>query len=791
MKNIRLYLFFYYFFFLSFSAYSQHSTVKILGKVVESDGRQPVEFATVLVADKESDKAITGVTTIEDGTFEIKVSHSNFYVEVSFIGFVSQRIEDFSIEDGVINLNTIILKVNNQNLDEITVTAERSSTEFKLDKRVFNVGKDLGNSGASALEVLNNVPSVEVNIEGQISLRGSQGVQILINGKPSVLSSDGANALGTITAEMIEKIEVITNPSAKYDAEGTSGILNIVLKENDKKGLNGAVTLNTGIPNNHSIGLSLNNRTEKFNLFTQLGVGHRTNPNDSERISHDLLSDQLLNRLGNSEKNETFYNIVLGTDYHISSNDVITLSGRFAFEEEEETSDNDFAFSQNGNREQEWNRLESTTATNPKWQYELQYKKDFKDHKERDLLFSALGNFFGKDQSSTFNDETSLGMRDNFTQKTATDFKEAQYTFKLDYTHPFAEKYTIETGAQYLLNDVGNDYEVSSLEDGEFVLDPNFTNFFEYQQGVVGVYTTLAFEEKKWGAKAGLRYENTKLNTLLRNTGEENDDDYSNFFPSFHTSYNVNDKVSFQAGYSKRIFRPRLWDLNPFFNIRDNFNIFTGNPDLQPELTDSYEITGIYAGEKLSMNFGVYHRYTTDVVEDIITFQDNVSLRMPLNIGTNKTTGLEYNMKYNPIKWATVMADFNYNNFVRNGEFSDLSFDFSGNRWTSKITTKFKLPAQTDLEVSGRYNSKFKTVQGEQNSNYFVNLGIRKKILKGKIILNLSIRDVFATRRWESTTDQPDFYLYSNRQRGRFTVFGVSYGFGKGEAMEFSGHKRF
>ena len=791
MKTVYYHLILCCLAFPTMEGIAQKSGITLTGKVVEERSQQPIEFASILIADKESNQTLSGTTTSEDGSFQMLVDASNFFIEVSFLGFVSKRIEQFSIQNGRIDLGSISLISNSQDLDEVTISAEKSSTEFKLDKRVFNVGKDLSNSGASALEVLNNVPSVNVNIEGQISLRGSQGVQILINGKPSVLSSEGGNALGTITADLIERIEVITNPSAKYDAEGTSGIINIVLKKNEKKGLNGAVTLNTGVPNNHSFGLSLNRRTEKLNLFTQIGIGHRTFPNDQERINEDLINGTLLTSTGDSEKNETFYNLILGADYNITPNDVITLSGRLAYEIETEFSDNDFNFIRNKLPEQSWNRLEETEATNPKYEYEFQYKKDFKDHKEHDLLFSALGQFFGKDQSSQFNDNTTSGSRENFAQQTATDFREAQYTFKLDYTRPIGEFYTIETGAQYLLNDVSNDFEVSNFDGDAFIVDPNFTNFFEYTQGVLGFYTTAAYEGKKWGLKAGLRYEHTDLNTELRNTGETNELNFGNFFPSVHTSYIFSKNLSFQAGYSRRIYRPRLWDLNPFFNIRDNFNISTGNPNLLPEFTDSYEITGIYKIEKVSLNFGVYHRYTTEVIEDIITFEDNVSLRMPFNIGTNKTTGVEYNMKYTPKEWLSVLLDFNYNTFNREGDFSDISFDFRGDRWSTKLTTQIKLPAEFDLEFSGNYFSQFKTVQGVQASNYFLNSGVRKKIMKGKIILNLSVRDVFASQRWQSTTNQSDFFLYSRGMRGRFTVFGISYGFGKGEAMEFSSQKRF
>ena len=245
-----------------------------------------------------------------------------------------------------------------------------------------------------------------------------------------------------------------------------------------------------------------------------------------------------------------------------------------------------------------------------------------------------------------------------------------------------------------------------------------------------------------------------------------------------------------QAGYSRRIRRPGLRELNPFSNIRNNFSISTGNPDLQPEYTDALELTSIHKIGKASLNLSLYNRYTTDVIESIRTFNNNVSTSSPENVGTSNTTGFEANSKYSPNNWFTISAEFNINYFKRQGNFEGVNFDFNGNRWTSQLTTKYKLPAQFDLEITGDYQSKFKTVQGEQAENLFADLGIRKKMFKGRTIINLSVRDVFASRIDKSITDQPNFYLESSRQRGRFITFGISYGFGKGEAMEFSGQRR-
>ena len=299
---------------------------------------------------------------------------------------------------------------------------------------------------------------------------------------------------------------------------------------------------------------------------------------------------------------------------------------------------------------------------------------------------------------------------------------------------PIKSFFTLETGGQFVSQDVSNEFVVSNFNDTEFIEDPNLTNQFSFDQKVLAFYGTGAFEKGKWGIKTGLRVEDTDLKTLLRETNESNNRNYLNYFPSAHASYKFSDVFSVQAGYSRRIYRPRLWDLNPFFNIRNNFNIRQGNPDLNPEFTDSYEINTIFTQEKYSLNFAVFHRYTTQVIERISTFNDNVNVVMPLNIGSNRSTGLELNFKYRMGRKVTFTGDLNYNAFNRIGSFEETSFDFQGDQYSGKVTSKLKLPKKFDVEITGRYQSRLKTVQSTVSDNLSMDLGIRKKLFKGKIV---------------------------------------------------------
>ncbi len=769
---------------LAFSASAQRS---LRGVVVENGSARPVPYATVVALPPTGETPLAGTSTDDAGAFRLSAPADAARLRVSFIGY---RDTTLALRDGRLDADTIVLRSASRRLEEVAVTAERSVVEFQLDKRVFRVGQDLASAGMGALDVLNNVPSVNVDVEGQVSLRGNTGVQILINGKPSVLSDEGAAALGTLTADMIEAVEVITNPSAKYEAEGSSGIINIVLKKEEKKGFNGSISANTGLPANHSLGVSLNRRTENFNFFTQFGAGYRSLPDSNRSVNLNRVDSTLVLSGGTEFRNERFANITLGTDYHIDERNVLTLSGSFAYEDEDQPSETRIEVLDNDGLVTRYLREETTTAGNPKYQYDLQYERRFRNDEDHVLQFSTQGNFFGKVQESAFTHRLLDGAFTDPDQRTATDFYQQDFLFKFDYVNPLSDAVTLETGAQYDLNDVGNAFSVSNRDSsGAFVVDSGLTNDFRWDQRVLGVYATGAWERDAWGVKGGLRVEYTDLNTLLATTGQANRQRYTNLFPSLHASYKISPRVSVQAGYSRRIYRPRLWDLNPFFNIRNNYNVRRGNPDLLPEFADSWELTGIVILDKASFNASAYHLRTTDVIERVSFFEGNVSVTAPVNVGTRNQTGFELNGKYTPTSWLSVNGDVNYGMFVRDGRYEGQDFDFHGRQWFARVTARFKLPAALEVEITGDYNSPFRTVQGMVSGFAFMDAGLRKKFWNGKLVTNVSVRDAFASRIRESAQVQPGFYRYDFSRRGRFLTLGVSYSFGKGEAMTYSGRR--
>ncbi len=778
--------------FISITSYSQNQDIiHITGRIIDDINRQPVEYATIRLYNN-NDSLISGTISDGSGKFNLESRIRNFILKIDFLGYSQITLTDYVIVGNRVDLKTIELRSTEMNLKDVVIRAEKSQTIFKMDKRIFNVGQDLISAGGSALDVLNNVPSVNVNIEGTISLRGNSNVLILINDKPSVLT-DG-NSLGTITAEMIEQVEVITNPSAKYDAEGTSGIINIILKKEDKRGTNGAVTVNTGIPHNHSIGVSLNHRTEKFNLFSQIGAGYRrflsrgnsvTIDNNTE-FSTSLYTDET------GEKNEQFYNIILGTDYHINNLNMITLSGHLGYEVEDENADINYNNYENDIFINKTNRNELTEAVNPKMEYRLNYERSFERDDKQRLTAGATGSYFGKDKSSDYQNTDISGDDEVSKQRSSTNFYDVQYNFTTDYIHPFTKKTILETGAKYEISKLINDYTLSDLNDSTWINNPNFTNEFEYKRNIAAWYATFAHEINNVGFKAGLRIENTNINTLLHNTDEENNQNYTDAFPSFHTTYKIEKGFSLQAGYSRRISRPGMWEINPFFSLRDEYNIQTGNPNLQPEYTNSFELTTIRIWKSAAINGSLYHNRTQDVISEIIKVSDNITYTTFENVGRSYNTGIELNAKTEPYEWISIMVDGNMNWYNRNGNYEDMDFDFNSHNWSGRLTMKLKMPLDTDIEFRGRHHSDYKDFQSIHKAQSMLDIGLRKKFMKGRAVINLSINDVFNSRKRTTITETNEFYRFDESQRsGRRIILGLSFGFGKGEAMEFSGQKIF
>lgn len=776
---------------ISCSIFSQEHINTITGIVVDEKNNNPLEFCTVALLKKSDSSLLGGSVTNFDGKFVVTTKQDDIIIRVSFIGYKDLYLDNINInKGGETELSKIKLSIDLELLEGVDVVGEKSEVYFKLDKRVFNVGKDLSQSGGSAIDVLNNVPSVEVTLEGIIQLRGNSGVQILINGKPSVLADESSNALGSISSDMIESIEVITSPSAKYDAEGTVGIINIILKSGQKKGINGSVTLNIGTPNNHSLGLSVSYRSEKINVFSQIGLGTRRFLNIDSSKNYNYENNTIFYTYGDGNKNENFANIRLGSDFYIDSLNTITISSNYAYELENHFSTIKYLLEENNNINSNFWRKENTYATNPKSSFDIHYQKKFKRNKEQLLDLGFLSSFFGKDKRSIFDNIHKIGNDIGVNQRTQIEFKDQEYIVNLDYIHPISKKWKNETGAKYETSINNNNSNVYNYKNLTWNKDTIFSNNFNYKIGIMAYYTTLSYEGDKWGAKGGVRLEQTNA-TANKHNEKIGNWNYINLFPSFHTSYKLSDNLSSQLGYSRRINRPSLFSLSPYFSFTDNYNLRTGNPNLQPEFSDLFELTVIKKLEKTSINTSIYASKNYDVIENIVVINNNKTTVLPENIGTSSNVGLELNTKISPIKKVSIFLDGNISYFKREGNYNEQVFNFENYKWYLRGNLKLKLPYKIELQTSINYNSKVKYVFTEREEYLYVNGGIRKKMKDGKFIANLSVRDIFNSRINRTIIKQTGSYIYKRNQRGRYIVLGISYNFGKGDAMEFSGHKMF
>lgn len=757
----------------------------IVGFVFDQNTKTPLEYATVSVFDSKTDTIIQGILVDAEGMFEIELdkTNSDVYIIFEFLGYKPKKVNDLIFEQQEIDLPDVYLSPDIQQLDEIVVTGEVSRTVFKLDRRIFNVGKDLTSSGASTLEILENIPSVTTDLKGTISLRGNSNVKVLINGNASASTSNGTTALNGIAPDMIERVEVITNPSAKYDAAGTAGILNIILKKERKSGLNGVLNLQTGVPNNHSLGVYLNYRTEKLSINGGVKGGYNTYITTDESLARDKTMNpiQSFYANGKGESDSKVFNANLGLDYNLTNTDFISVGGALGISKGNRAFNYDYHISDlNGNVENTSKRREDTNTDSPNHEYFFNYKKTLKGNEEHSLEVKYNALYFADFFTSFF--INSGDILSNAQQRSNTDFTERGKELRLDYTYPFAEEGELEVGAKYNFQKMKNRYRVDDLVDGAWMRNTDYSNVFFYNENLLAVYATFAQEYGKFGIKTGLRLERTKFKTLLEETNEESVQNYTNLFPSVHTSYKFTEAFSMQMSFSRRISRPNMHTLNPFESISDNFSQFQGNPALQPEYSNSYELGTIKDFDNGSLSATLYARTSTNTVERTQTVNNGITIIKPFNIGKRNDLGLELNANYKVNKWWRISSDFNWFYYKRTGRYLEQNFNFNSNQWMAGLISKFKLPITLDAEVSVNYRSKRKLLLVTIDDYFYTNLGLKKKLLKNRVALSFTVRDLLNTRNFGLLSDLDSFYRsQSTRWQGRRFTLGASIQLGKAE----------
>ncbi len=749
------------FFFICLSTLSAQSIVK--GKVLTPDGESAM-FATVMITDPETEEIITAANTDLDGKFEVQTEEEAFEVKITYIGFAEKRISDFSITDRVLDLGDIELQEDVEVLDEVLVVGERSTTEIQLDKRVFNVGKDLNARGGNALNVLENVPSVQVDVEGNVSLRGSGGVRILINGRPNGLVGDGGQGLRALTADMIEKVEVITNPSARYEAEGAAGVINIVLKKDRRKGFNGSFDINGGIPESYGGAANLNYRSGRLNWFTNYGLNYRTRVGRSS-IEQDLFTDMGVFRteqIGDRDRSGLSHNFRAGVDYNFDDKTTLTLAGRYNIGDDNNLNTTTYLDFLDDDFLERTIRTDEETEAEEETEVSLSFRREYSSKKHvltADIRYQDEVETESSDLRNTvFSDmESNEGLLD-LVQRSANREANSNLIFQTDYTLPFGKNGKFEAGARIGIRQISNDFTVEELVNDDFETLPQFTNEFFYDENIYAAYLMYGNKKGAFSYQFGLRPEYTGIKTELKTTAEVNERDFLNFFPSANLGFEFSETNSLQFSYSRRISRPSFWSLNPFFTFSDDRNFWGGNPDLDPEFSNNLELGFLRIFEKGSLFTTAYYRHTTGVTERIQRVNpDGTSITRPENLATQDNFGFELNANYKLAAWLKVNGDLNlFQEIVDGGEeFPELRAETF--TWFTRATAQFDIAENTEGQIRFNYRAPRQTTQGRTRSIWRMDLALSHEIFNGNGSLTLSVRDVFNTRIRRSIVRGVDF----------------------------------
>ncbi|MDG1422933.1 MAG: TonB-dependent receptor [Flavobacteriaceae bacterium] len=774
MNKISLFFITFALTFLSvFSQKPQNNQISITGNIIDSNTKEPLEYATVVLNNLET-KQLSGGITDEKGNFTIKIIPGAYDISFEFISFKTIKISK-KIINSSLNFGTIKLSEDSDKLDEIVIIAEKSTVEIRLDKRIYNVGKDMTVKGGSASDVLDNVPSVDVDVEGNVSLRGNENVRILIDGKPSALVGlSGSDALRQLPADAIERVEVVTSPSARYDAEGTAGILNIILRKGVATGLNGSLNTTIGDPIQYSIASNINFRTKKINFFTNLGYRNSSSPGnfltnlstfENESVNSLRIEDRDFERKRNG------YNINLGLEYFLSNESSITGTYFYRDSDNKNLSTNAIqVFDVNNILEYSDVRVQDEDEIDETSQISLNYTNNINNSGHKltiDFQYSD-----SKEIETAFIDD-SLASENNITTENSK-----STLIQSDYVLPIGEHMQFELGYRGDFQDLNSNFLVNRIPE----LDFNPSNNLTFKQNVNAIYSQFGNKINKFSYLLGLRTEITDVKVRLTNTNENFDYRYTEVFPTINFGLERTDNQSFTLGYSRRLRRPRYWYLNPFESRNSQNVIYKGNPGLIPTFTNSFDLGFLQKIGKLTLNSSIYFQHSVNAIQrvsrDEIRLLDGVNqvitIREPINLASEDRYGFELTANYNPSKKVRLSGSFNvfqqeskglyeYNKFtidetsgaiISMPETQDLGN--INNSWFSRFNATFTLPWKIQMQNRLSYRGPRYTAQSESKGMFSANIALSKDVLSEKGTLVLNVSDVFNSRRWRSTNFNPN-----------------------------------
>lgn len=746
------------------SILSAQSKFDISGTVLDTEGLP--QIGTSIALHKVTDSSIvTGTYSKAAGKFKFTAISGDYYLRLTSVG-MEPKIIDNIILNKDLDLGTIIIQQSSILTDEVVVSAEKSQVELKLDKRIYNVDKDPSNIGRNGSEILDNIPSVNVDPDGNVSLRGSENVQILLNGKQSGLVSNDPESIRLLMGDMIEKVEVITNPSARYDAQGEVGIINIVLKQKQEAGYNGSFEVKTGYPGNHGLSVTSNYRSEAMNIYGTLGANYSTSNGTStaDQTFYKFDTFNFTNTNTDRDRDRLGGSFSLGADFYLDGGNTISLGGNYRLDNQENL--NAVLYTDklpDGGIYRLTNRDDNEDETHNNFELNFSYEKVFDDNKDHNLKIDARFEQNEDLEESNILEKNSLTL-DELAQKSHNLEFQRNQVYQLDYVYPFSKAGKFEAGAKANMRKINNEYWVKEKVNDEFEYLDGYNNDFIYNENIIAAYAMIGNQMDKFGWQIGVRSEYSDITTELDKTDYRNQRDYIDFFPSAHFNYKLGNFNSLQASYSSRIQRPWFRRLMPFSSFTDTRNRWGGNPDLNPEYTDAYELGYLLNWESGSVLSSVYYRHGTDIIQTVTYIDTNGLTQMrPSNIGIQDSYGVEFNLSNDITKWWTTTANLNlYSSHITgNDAVYNLSSDYLS--WNIRFASKMKILG-ANFQTTLNYRAPEDIPQGERNSMWWIDFGLSKDILDNNGTITISGRDIFSTRKYGSIITGETFSRVSDFQ---------------------------
>ncbi|MEL7530710.1 MAG: outer membrane beta-barrel protein [Bacteroidota bacterium] len=761
---------------LFLGAASQNASLTLSGRMTLNDEQDtPANFGQLSLLNAQDSSIIQGALTDQFGAFSMVVAPGNYILRYAATGYEPYFTEAFELQEDR-EVPSVRLKAKSITLSEVQITGEKDLVELDLDKKVYNVSKDLSNQGATASEILGNLPSVTVNQNGQVSLRGSGDVRILIDGKPSGLIGPDGEGLAQLQGNLIESVEIITNPSARYEAEGTGGVINIVLKKDRRQGFNGSIDLTAGYPTNVNAAVNLNYRVKKVNFFINYGFGYRINPYRGTVYQEVYRGDSTFISLQESsgQFQGLVNNIRGGLDYYFDENNILTAAYRFRrtdgqrfsyfrYEDYLNSTNNPTAITE---REQE------EVESEPYSEYALTYKRKFQREGQELTMDARYLNYW--ENSDQIYPETSWlpgqsrEQGTTFVQRAVNDEFENQYLFQLDYVQPFGKDGTLEGGVRLSFRDMTNDYLATEEQaDGEWIALPGFDNVFQYNENIQAVYGILGNKQERISYQVGLRAEATSIATELVDTNETNERDFQNLFPSGLFALHLPAQNDLQISYSRRIRRPTYRELSPFITLSDRRNFFSGNRDLNPEFSHSVELSHLKYFEQGVLTSALYFRNSSATIQSIRLVDENgLASTLPYNLVGQNAFGADIAFSYALTPWWKLDANFNAFRAITDATNLDANFSSDTYSWFVRQTSKFKLPKETSLQLRTNYQAPELIPQGRREAIFTLDVAIKKELWQRKGAITLSGTNLLNTNRSIVITEGEGFFTdrFSLRQ---------------------------